>query len=80
MNKYIQEFLEINKQLISSVCEFICSSQEKIIYIFLKAKGCKNMELLTEAEFDEGITVYILSTEYEIEKTVKERVPLYAKI
>ena len=49
MNSALQKYVELNREVISSMFSFICSSGEQIMYIFLNGLAEKQPELLITA-------------------------------
>lgn len=64
MNEKIKRFININRENIQNVYQFVCDSGESSVYIFMNKQDSKHMELLTEA-IDDDVSVYPLPAQYE---------------
>ena len=82
MNTKLQAFLDINRPIISNVFSFVCSSGQKIVYIFMTHHKCANLHLLGEAEDeDDGwLEVYPLTTYEGQEETMRGCTGEFVKI
>ena len=79
MDTKVKQFIDCNRDNISSVYNFVCSSGETVVYIFFKQQHCERLELLTEARAN-AVSPYPLSVERALEQTMRECVGEYVEI
>ena len=78
MDTRVKQFIDLNKENILSVYNFICSSGITVSYLFLKNADCIRPELLTDAR--DCVVSYPYVQMLGMEEAMRECVGKYVKI
>jgi len=77
MNRYLKEFVELNKDVIKNVYMFVTDESEKICYLFLSGDPPRDtLSLLTKAkrDADEYLDVELIPEYYKDDSEILEGV------
>ena len=78
MDMRVKNFIDLNKENITSVYNYECSAGVSVVYIFLKTPDCKGIELLADA--NDCVEAHPYMSIDGMEQDFRERVGAYVEV